>query len=80
MSAPKDEAIQTQAFNSLLPNVDIIKSFYELSTRLGDGLVHLLEFLAGKMWTVTLMISKACYDDDGCCQWMMVIVTVRDPC
>jgi len=57
MSAPKDEAIQTQAFNSLLPNVEVIKSFYDLSIRLGDGLVHLVEFLAGKTMGPSLLLQ-----------------------
>jgi hypothetical protein len=47
MSASCDEQVQLEAFRGLLPSVDAVKSFYDLSGRMGSDLPKLLNFLAG---------------------------------
>jgi hypothetical protein len=48
MSASKDEALQERAFKSLLPKVDLIQGFFELSKTLQQDVCALLSFLDGK--------------------------------
>jgi len=48
MVAPKDDALQVQAFASLLPSIANIKRAYDLSTRLADELPHLLLYLVAR--------------------------------
>lgn len=48
MGAPKDETLQIKAFSNLLPNISLIKSFYDVSVRLTSELPHLFKFLVGK--------------------------------
>jgi hypothetical protein len=48
MGSPQDDALQVQAFVSLLPNVGIVKAAYDLGQRLGEVLPALFMFLAGR--------------------------------
>lgn len=45
MASPKDDALQQEAFKSLLPNVEILQSFYVLSSDLQEQLPELLTYL-----------------------------------
>ena len=48
MGAPKDDSLQLRAFNSLLPNIALIKDAYDLAARLGQELPRLLAFLIAR--------------------------------
>jgi hypothetical protein len=48
MGAPKDDSLQLRAFNSLLPNIALIKDAYDLAARLGQELPRLLSFLIAR--------------------------------
>ena len=43
MSAPKDVALQEKAFSSLLPNIEVIKGFFDLSNAMTTELPKLLQ-------------------------------------